>query len=198
MAREEDTGKSEAELRERIWELAEDIAICVLVTWDGKQQQARPMSARLDGNRGVIFFLTAKTPGKTAEISEYPAVTASFANSSKMKFVTFSGRAAVSNDRAKIRELWHSADKAWWESPDDPDIRLITFRPDRAEIWDSPGMLVSGALMLAAAVGAAKPKIGDHAKVAMGAGKSAAPAGRKTAATKSVARKPAAAKPRRS
>jgi len=167
MAREENTGKSEAELRERAWSLAEDIQFCVLVTWDGERQQARPMSARLDAEAGAIYFLTGATPGKTAEISEHPTVTAAFANPSRMKFVTFAGRAAVSNDRAKIRELWSAADKAWWESPDDPNIRLIAFQPDRAELWDSPNMLVSAALMLTAAVGADKPKMGDHAKLDM-------------------------------
>ena len=29
------------------------------------------------------------------------------------------------DDRAKIRELWSSFDKAWWDSADDPDIRLL-------------------------------------------------------------------------
>ena len=49
----------------------------------------------------------------------------------------------------------------------DPDIRLITVRPDQAELWDSPNLLVSTALMLSAAVTGAKPKIGDNAKVSL-------------------------------
>lgn len=165
MAREEDTGKTEAELRERAWELAEDIGFCMLVSWDGSRQHARPMDARVDKDAGLIFFLTDEAGAKVPEIEDFPVVTATFSNPSRFKFVTMSGQAAISNDRGKIRELWEKADKAWWDSADDPGIRLITFRPDEAELWDSPNILVSTALMLSAAVTGAKPKVGDHAKV---------------------------------
>ena len=71
------------------------------------------------------------------------------------------------NDRAKIKEIWTATSKAWWESEDDPAIRLVTFTPDRAELWDGPNMVVATVLMLTAAVTGAKPKIGDHAKVSI-------------------------------
>lgn len=167
MAREENTGKSEGELRERAWELAEDIEFCVLVTWNGQRQHARPMHARLDQTAGTIYFLTDKDGVKDDEIEKFPNVSVTFANPSGFKFVAMSGKASVSNDRAKIRELWDKSDKAWWDSADDPDIRLVTFHPSEAELWDSPNFLVSTALMLSAAVTGAKPKIGDNAKVSL-------------------------------
>ncbi len=167
MAREEKTNKTDAELRERVWELAEDIGFCMLVTWDGEKQHARPMHARIDDDAGVIYFLTDKDGVKDDEIERFPVVTVTFANPSGFKFVTMSGNASVSNDRAKIKELWDASDKAWWDSAEDPSIRLLTFRPDQAELWDSPNFLVSTALMLSAAVTGAKPKIGDNAKLSM-------------------------------
>ena len=45
MAREENTGKSKKELEARAWELAEDIRICMFITWDGERQSARPIDA---------------------------------------------------------------------------------------------------------------------------------------------------------
>ena len=167
MAREEKTGKSDAELRERVWELAEDIRYCTLVSWNGHKQHARPMDARIDSDSGTIWFLTDVNGVKDDEIERFPVVTVVFANPSKFKFVTMSGKAAISNDRAKIRELWEKADEAWWDSADDPDIRLVTFLPDEAELWDSPNVLDSTALMLSAAVTGAKPKVGDNAKVSL-------------------------------
>lgn len=166
MAREEKTNKTDAELRERAWALAKDIRYCVLVSWDGEKQHARPMDARIEDD-GAIYFLTDRNGVKDDEIEEFPVVTIAFANPSRFKFVTMTGEATVSNDRAKIGELWDSADKAFWESADDPDICLITVRPDQAELWDSPNLLVSTALMLSAAVTGAKPKIGDNAKVSL-------------------------------
>ena len=163
MAREENTEKSEQELRERVWELADGIGFCMFVTWDGERQKARPMDAHVDEDAGSVFFLTDVDGGKVDELEEFPEALITF--SDNMKFVSMSGRATVSNDRAKIRELFEASSKAWWDSADDPDIRLITLVPDQAELWDSPNLLVSSILMLTAAVTGAKPKLGDHAKL---------------------------------
>ncbi|MCW5718495.1 MAG: pyridoxamine 5'-phosphate oxidase family protein [Bauldia sp.] len=80
-------------------------------------------------------------------------------------YVTIEGRAVVANDRAKIKELWTPFARAWWESADDPDIRVLTVTPAKAEIWEGPNKLVAAAIMLTAAVTGAKPPVGDHGKV---------------------------------
>lgn len=165
MAREENTGKSDQEMRERAWALADDIEFCMFITWDGRKQQGRPMDAHVDEDAGVIHFLTDVEGAKVDQLEEFPEALVTFAE--KMKFVSMSGTATVSNDRAKIRELFEASSKAWWDSADDPAIRLITFVPDQAEIWDSPNLLVSSVLMLTAAATGAKPRLGDHAKVSI-------------------------------
>jgi len=71
----------------------------------------------------------------------------------------------VTNDREKIAELWEKTDAAWWDNADDPEIRLITVRPDEGEWWDSPGLVIATAKMVVAAVTGGKPEIGDNAKV---------------------------------
>ena len=78
-----------------------------------------------------------------------------------------SGTARITQDRAKIHELWSDFDKAWWENEKDPRIRLLTVRPERAELWDSPNKLLSFATMLTAAVTGAKTDLGDNATVAL-------------------------------
>lgn len=167
MAREEQTKKSKKELQDRVWELAEDIRLCMFVTWDGKKQAARPLDATVDRDEHAIYFLTDKSGKKVDQISKFPVVTVTFADPKSYKFVTMNGSAEVTNDRAKIKEIWTATSKAWWESADDPAIRLVTFTPQNAELWDSPNLLVSTVLMLTAAVTGAKPKVGDHAKVAI-------------------------------
>lgn len=167
MAREEKTGKSKAELVDRVWELAEDIEFCMFITWDGKKQTARPMDAHVERDANAIYFLTDVKGKKDDQIEDFPVITVAFSDTRSMKFVTMSGKARVSNDRAKIRDIFEPSSKAWWDSADDPAIRLITFVPDQAELWDSPNMLVSSVMMLTAAVTGAKPKLGDHAKVSM-------------------------------
>jgi general stress protein 26 len=167
MAREEETNKSPEELRARIWELAKSIRYCMFVTWDGEKQTARAMDATVEEADGAIYFLTDKAGSKVAQVRNFPVVTVTFSDVRSFKFVTLSGTAEVTNDRAKIKDIWTASSKAWWDSADDPDIRLVTFRPNEAELWDSPNLLISSVLMLSAAVTGAKPKIGDHAKVSI-------------------------------
>lgn len=167
MAREENTTKSQEELRDRVWELVESIRYCMFVTWDGEKQAARAMDATADKQEGAIYFLSDKAGKKVSQVRKFPVVTVTFSDTRSFKFVTLSGEAKISNDRGKIKDIWTSSSKAWWESADDPDIRLVTFRPSEAELWDSPNLLVSTALMLSAAVTGAKPKVGDHARVSI-------------------------------
>src|SRR5690606_8141739 len=150
---------------DRIWKLTEKIDICMLTTWNGQQQRSRPMSARVRRDEYAIYFLTDLEGHKLEEIEEFPTVSLAFADNGGHKYVVIAGDAHVSNDRSKIEELWSNFDKAWWEDASDPQIRLLTIRPENGELWDSPNMLVSGAKMLAAAVTGAKPDMGDTAKV---------------------------------
>jgi general stress protein 26 len=165
MSHEENTGKTPAELVARAWSLAESIRTAILVTRDGQKQKARPMSATVKADDHAIYFLTAATADTVKQIAESPVVTLVFADTGGNKYVTFTGNATVSNDRATIKALWTPFAKAWWESADDPAIRVITFNPSEAELWDSPGKLIASAIMLTAAVTGAKPAVGDHAKV---------------------------------
>jgi general stress protein 26 len=80
-------------------------------------------------------------------------------------YVAITGTASVTNDRAKIKELWSKADEAWWDSADDPSIRVLTVVPDDAELWKGPNRLLAGAKMLAAAVTGAKVDFGENRKV---------------------------------
>lgn len=155
------------EARDRAWELAEDIKICMFITWDGGRQRARPLAANVVRDEHAIHFLVDVNGMKDDQVERFPTVTLAFADTGKYKFVTMSGTAAVSNDRAKIDELWTPDNKAFWDSKDDPDIRVITVRPDEAEVWDSPGLIVSTVKMLTAAVTGAKMELGNNRKVTM-------------------------------
>ncbi len=81
--------------------------------------------------------------------------------------MSLTGTAMVSNDRAKIRELFSTPAKAWWDNAEDPNIRVLKVTPDDAEFWDSPGSIISYVKMAAAAVMGSRPDLGENRKVSM-------------------------------
>jgi general stress protein 26 len=152
---------------ERAWELMKKIGFAMLVTRDGDKLRARPMSAYLERESNTIYFLTDARRHKDEEIARNPAINLSFADASAQKYVSLTGNAVVSNDRAKIKELFTTTAKAWWQSADDPNIRVLKVTPDDAEYWDSPGTIVSYVKMAAAAVTGTRPDIGENRKISM-------------------------------
>ena len=152
---------------DRAWDLMKKIGFAMLVTRDGGKLRARPMSAYLERENNAIFFLTDARRHKDDEIARHPDVNLSFADAGDQKYISVTGTAVVSNDRAKIKELFSLPAKAWWDSPEDPNIRLLKITPDDAEFWDSPGSVISYVKMAAAAVTGTRPDIGVNRKVSM-------------------------------
>lgn len=150
---------------ERAYDLMEKVMFCMLATHDVERIKSRPMAAHVDRDEGAIYFLTDVDSHKDDEIGGSPDVCLSFADSKGQKYVSVSGTATVSNDREKIRELFSTPSKAWWDNAEDPSIRVLRVQPISAEYWDSPGTVVSYIKMVAAAVSSSRPDIGDNAKV---------------------------------
>jgi general stress protein 26 len=152
---------------DRVWDLMKKIGFAMLVTRDGDKLRARPMSAYLERENNAIFFLTDARRHKDDEIARNPNINLSFANAGDQKYVSVSGTAVVSNDRAKIKQLFSTPAKAWWDSAEDPNIRVLKISPEEAEFWDSPGTVISYVKMAAAAVTGTRPDIGENRKVAI-------------------------------
>ena len=151
----------------RVWELVEKIGFCMLATRKGQDIRARPMAAHAEPLENAVYFLTDVEGYKDEEIARAPQVCLAFADSGSQKYVSISGSAEILNDRERIRELWSTPAKAWWDSAEDPSIRILKVTPAFAEYWDSPGRIVSTIKMMAAAVTSARPDMGDNAKVKM-------------------------------
>jgi general stress protein 26 len=145
----------------------EKIGFAMLVTLDGDKLRARPMSAYVRPSENSIYFLTDARRHKDEEIAGHPGVNMSFADTSAQKYVSLTGTAAISNDRSRIRDLFSTPARAWWDSADDPNIRLLKITPDDAEFWDSPGKVISYVKMAAAAATGSRPDLGDNRKVDM-------------------------------
>lgn len=151
---------------EHVWGLIADIPMALLVTREGpadKSLDARPMAATARQQEGRIYILTNQGEDTDRQVQADAEVIVSFQKGAS--FVVVHGQAVAGSDPAKIAALWTAFDKAWWDGPDDPRIRLISITPGKAEYWESPGKLVAYADMLVAAATGKRPGTGEHGMV---------------------------------
>lgn len=126
----------------KLWDMIHDIRVAMLTTETPSGLESRPMSAYVDKDAGVVWFLTSIDSSKTDEIKDDAKVNLGFANSSTNKFVSVTGTARVVCDVAKQKELWNPFAEAWLpEGPEGPNVALIRVDPAHGTIWDSPGKL---------------------------------------------------------
>jgi general stress protein 26 len=119
-----------------------DFAMLTTVCEDGSLR-SRPMSTQQAEFDGTLWFFTRDDTAKVGEIERDRQVNVSYAKPGDQKYVSVSGRATLLRDRAKIKELWNPAHKAWFpDGPDDPHLALLRVDVDKAEYWDSPSSTV--------------------------------------------------------
>jgi general stress protein 26 len=152
---------------DRVWALMQEIGVAMVVTHTGRHDElrARPMGARPDANENAIYFLTDAGAPKDAEVERNANICLAFADLNAQKFVSVTGEARISNDRAKIKQLWWTMDKMFWRDENDPAIRILRVAPEDAEYWEGPGFVLSAVKMLAAGVAGGRPELADNQKV---------------------------------
>jgi len=157
--------KPDPEDVDRVWRLMEKIGICMLASRDGEAIRARPMGPIPRQAENTVYFLTDTEGHKGAEIAGDASVSLIFADPPHGKFLAVTGRARVLNDRALIAELWNTEAEAFWQSADDPRVRVIEVKPDDAQFWEGPHGVVASVQMAIAAATAMPPVLGDQRKV---------------------------------
>lgn len=134
------SSKTDMQARDKVWDMIKDIRFALMVTQDEEGRLfARPMASQEHDANGQLWFFTEKNSPKIQEISKRENVLLSYSDPSKNNYVSLSGRAQISYDRNKIKELWSEAMTTWFpQGSDDPDIALICVTPESAEYWDAP------------------------------------------------------------
>ncbi|MBC7369493.1 MAG: pyridoxamine 5'-phosphate oxidase family protein [Undibacterium sp.] len=125
---------------EKLHGLLKDFSTVMLVTMDDGESHARPMAvAHVDENTDLWLF-TSRDSAKVREIKADTRVQV-LGQEGWANCVVLAGHAQVVDDRAKIRELWKPALKAWFpDGAEDQNIMLLYIKGERAEYWDSTGM----------------------------------------------------------
>ena len=125
---------------ERLGSMISKIRIAMLTTLtDDGAFRSRPITthgARFDGD---LWFFTRIDSAKLDELGQHRRVGVSYASPAENIYVSLSGTARISMDRAKARELWDPSYHSWFPGgPTDPELALIKVVVELAEYWAAP------------------------------------------------------------
>ena len=148
--------------------LIKDISYAMLTTFDEGTGQlcSRPMTLQKIEFDGDLWFFVGKNSKLIQQINHNSKVNVSFADPSKMSYVSASGNAIATEDKEKAKQLWNPFYKAWFpEGIDDPNLGLIKIVVESADYWESPHSKVEQIYGMAKAAFTGKidpDKIGQH------------------------------------
>ena len=147
---------------EKIQEIVKKAETCFFSTnpATGGLPHARPMAVQDVDDQGNLWFLSPSDSHKNEEVARDQDVELYFQGSAHSDFLHLNGKASISHDKAKIKELWRPILKTWFtEGVYDPRITVIKVRPVEGYYWDTKhGNMVAGIKMM---VGAALGKTLD-------------------------------------
>ena len=161
---------------QKLNDLIKDVKFAMLTTAtvDGTLH-SRPMATQQADAQGNLWFFTGQNSTKVAEVQSERHVNVTYAEPDDNRFVSVSGTVEVSNDRAKMEELWNPMYKAWFpKGLDDPEIALLKVHVTEAEYWDPPNGKMVQLAGFVKAVATGKPYKADedeHAKINFETGK---------------------------
>ncbi|MGP1394391.1 MAG: pyridoxamine 5'-phosphate oxidase family protein [Inquilinaceae bacterium] len=157
----------------KLWSVIKDLRFAMLTTseQDGTLN-SRPMASSQDSFDGTLRFLTSASSHKVEDIRQDRDVNVSYSDPDSQTFVSVSGRARLTRDRAKAQELWSPVAKVWFpKGLDDPDLAVIEIAVKQAEYWDGAdtGFGQAVALIKASLTGDGS-SLGDNEKLSFSTG----------------------------
>lgn len=123
----------------KLKELAEGARTCIFSTFTASRPMpSRPMALQKVEDDGTLQFFSTASSHKNQEIAVDPDVQLHFENPGSNEYLSIYGQARISQDRSKIKELWSGWAKIWFqEGPDDPELTLISVKPEETRYWDT-------------------------------------------------------------
>jgi general stress protein 26 len=151
---------------DRVWDIIEQVGVCMLTTCFADGLRARPLEARPDRFAGVIWFVTDLESAKEHEIEVERDVGLVFTDAKTSAYLSITARAVVLRDPAKAGDIWKFTDTMWWQGPDDPNVCVLRVTPITAELWDGPASKAVAAFeFVKARLTGKKPNLGENRKV---------------------------------
>lgn len=148
----------EIALRKKFWKELNDSPFIMLGLKGVEDDRTRPMTAQIDvpedgddDDGGQIYFFGSRTDGVGQAVTESSRAVATFASKSHSLFAHIHGTLVTSNDRSVIDRLWNPFIASWYkDGKDDPDLTLLRFDTESADVWEAaPGATLKAAALKA-------------------------------------------------
>jgi general stress protein 26 len=163
---------SKQESIDKIQAVIKDVKFAMMSTINSKGDlHAWPMTtSETSLGDKEIWFIGDKSSDVVKDIQDNPKVGLSYATQDDKNYVSISGNAELSTDKAKLDELWSPVYNAFFEhGKEDPEVQLIKVVPHGAECWLSGSTTVNMFKMAAAALqdGKTAEGIGEQFSVSL-------------------------------
>jgi general stress protein 26 len=150
------------ESRDKFWDRLENVNAGML----GVFGEARhvPMSHYADQPLNRLWFITARGTDLVKAV-EAGAKDAHYviASAGDGLYSNMTGTLSLSNDTAKLDEMWNAVASAWFEDGKrDADLRLLEFALSDVEVWTTKGGVGFLFQVAKANITGDKPDIGEH------------------------------------
>lgn len=148
---------------EEFWNRVSSVNSGMLDATDG--MRSVPMSHYPDQAAKVLWFITAQGTDLVESVTDGPRdATYIVSDAAKGIYADLHGTLELSQDKAKLEELWSTVADAWFEGgKDDPDIRLLRLNIDAGEVWITPTSGITFMLGIARAqLMGTSPDMGNH------------------------------------
>lgn len=147
---------------EEFWDRLDDINVGML----GLRSDARlmPMSHYADDDERMLWFIGAKGTDLVTSLADGPAEAMHVVqHGGEGLYACISGTLSLSDDRAKLDELWNAIAASWFEDGKrDDDVQLLRFKPRQAEVWLTGGSLGFLYEIAKSKITGDKPDLGSH------------------------------------
>ncbi|MET0311481.1 MAG: pyridoxamine 5'-phosphate oxidase family protein [Burkholderiaceae bacterium] len=116
----------------------------------------------------TLYFFIPKSSELARALAADGNINVSYADPSDDSYVSISGNGVVTEDRAKIEQLWNKIAEAWFDGPNDPNLGLLKVNIHHAEYWDvNDSQMVQLLKMAKGAITGERPKMGEHKELRM-------------------------------
>ena len=138
-----DDPKRTEELEQAFWEALDDSPFVMLGLQGVEDSRTRPMTAQVDTDGatkdgGRIYFFGARSEALAQAIGGSHRANATFASKDHKIFAHIHGALSIVDDQAVIDRLWNPIVASWYKhGKDDPDLALIRFDTEKAEVWEA-------------------------------------------------------------